>query len=145
MVAGTLPASWDWSLDNGSYVAPAKLCDVDATWSMYGLAFSAANSTGRSTLQIRQNGAGAGTFYIDAVQVEAGTTWTTYCDGDQPGCEWDGKAHDSSSSRSAVSRAGGTVYDLYDDYGLVVEGYIGTGMAPRATSANGYSLSLIHI
>lgn len=37
--------------------------------------------------------------YIDGFQVEAGPTATTYCDGTQAACEWDGAAHASTSRR----------------------------------------------
>ena len=43
--------------------------------------------------------------YVDAFQLELKGEETTYCDGDQPGCEWLGVPHNSSSQRSAVSRA----------------------------------------
>ena len=138
-VAGTLPAAWDWSLDNATYTAPTLLMSLDATWSLYGCAFVAAQANASTALYVRQNGAGSGTFYLDAIQVEQGTTWTTYCDGDQAGCEWLGAEHASASSRSAVTRDGGTLYDLEDDFALIVEGYIGLGMAPRATTQDGYA------
>lgn len=78
--------------------------------------------------------------YFDAVWVtETPTaTWTTYCDGERPGCEWLGAEHNSASSRSAISREGGVVTDLEDTYGLAIEGFIGLGMAPRAVSQSGY-------
>jgi hypothetical protein len=37
--------------------------------------------------------------WLDSAQVEAGATVTAYCDGDQPGCQWDGVAHASVSRR----------------------------------------------
>ncbi len=138
-VAGTLPTAWDWSLDNSNYTEPTLLMALDATWSLYGCAFVAAQANASTALYVRQKGAGSGTFYLDAIQVEQGTTWTTYCDGDQPGCEWLGSEHASASSRSAVTRDGGTLYDFEDDFALIVEGYIGLGMAPRATTQDGYA------
>lgn len=39
--------------------------------------------------------------YIDAVQVEVGSTATPYCDGSLPGGTWSGTAHDSSSTRAS--------------------------------------------
>jgi len=133
------PAVWDVSLDNSTYTAPTKIYDLDANWDLYGCAFPAAQANGSTALYVRQSGAGAGTLYIDAIQVELGTTWTTTCDGDQEGCEWLGAEHNSASCRSAVSRAGGTVYDLEDDYGVIVESYLGLGMAPRSTTQSGYA------
>ncbi|MCP4536267.1 MAG: hypothetical protein GY832_03900 [Chloroflexi bacterium] len=78
--------------------------------------------------------------WFDAVQVEIDTTdHTTYIDGDQPGCEWNGARHNSTATRSGSSRAGGIVKDIGDDYNFDIEGVIGFGMAPRATSIDGYS------
>ena len=89
------------------------------------------------------SGAGAPTVgryvYIDAVQVEEASTVSHYCDGDQPGCSWSSTAHASTSSRSAVSRAGGVVKDLKDDYGLGVAEMMGTGAAPLTVGVKGYS------
>lgn len=138
-VLGTLPAAWDWSLDDSTYTAPTKIADIDATWSLYGLALVAGQANGSTGLWVRQNGAGSGTFYLDGIDVVAAAHWTTHVDGTQEGCEWDGEAHDSSSSRSAVTRAGGRWQNLYDDYGVIVQSYLGVGKAPRSTGGDGYS------
>lgn len=42
VVRGTLPAAWDWSLDNATYTAPAVVEALDASWTVYGLQFPAA-------------------------------------------------------------------------------------------------------
>lgn len=47
------------------------------------------------------------TFYVDGVQLEQKPYSTSFCDGDQGGCNWNGLFHSSSSSRSAYTRAGG--------------------------------------
>ena len=71
------------------------------------------------------------TIYVDAVQIEQQDDYaTSFCDGDQPGCEWLNAPHASVSQRSAVSRAGGVVHDLKDDYGFGVVTEIGTGVHP---------------
>jgi hypothetical protein len=66
--------------------------------------------------------------YADAAQLEALDHATTYCDGDQEGCSWDGAAHASQSRRRANSRAGGRVMDFEDDFGFRVQRWPGTGM-----------------
>jgi hypothetical protein len=71
--------------------------------------------------------------------LEVSATATTYCDGDQPGCEWNGTAHASTSTRSALSRAGGRVYDLAGDYGFDVTRAIGTGMPPLSQHLDEYA------
>jgi len=133
-VRGTLPAAWDWSLNGSAYHAPTLLESLDDDWDLYGYAFSAAEANGSTTLRVHQNGSGSGDFYIDGIQVEQADHWTTYCDGDQEGCEWNGAEHGSTSQRSAQSRAGGRVYDLKDDYYFGIVDMIDTG-APRATLA----------
>jgi hypothetical protein len=138
-VRGTLPTSWDWSLDNAAYTAPAELLDYDGDWSLYGLQFPAAQANGATTLYFRQNGAGAGDFNVDAIQVEEQTSWTTYCDGDRAGCEWLGVAHGSQSQRSALSRSGGTVTD-FADLDFDVTGFVGTGKAPITLNVDNYAL-----
>jgi len=68
--------------------------------------------------------------YIDAVQFEANAVGaTTYCDGDQPGCLWNGAPNLSISNRSAQVRSGGRVYN-FDEIGAYVIEISGQGMPP---------------
>ena len=139
-VYGTLPAAWDWSLDNATYTAPTLVETYGDGWRLYGLQFSAAQANASIKLYVDQSGAGAGDFYMDAIQVEEKSYWTYYADGDQKGCEWNGTAHASTSSRSALSRAGGRVYDLKTDYNFGVVDAIGVGMPPQTNSVDGYAI-----
>jgi len=134
----TLPAAWDWSLDDSTYTEPTLLEAIDGTWSLYGVEFPAAQANGSTTLYIRQKGAGSGDFWLDGIQVEE-ALYTTYCDGTQEGCEWNGAEHASTSTRSADSRAGGVVLDLQDDYGFNISGVSGTGTAPQELFIDSYS------
>jgi hypothetical protein len=68
-------------------------------------------------------------FYVDGVQVEAKGYATTYCDGDQTGCEWTATEHASTSTRDARSRAGGRIYNLGDATLKITELH-GAGMPP---------------
>lgn len=70
------------------------------------------------------------TFYVDGAQIERHPYSTTYCDGDQDGCSWDGTAHVSKSSRLASTREGGRWLDLAgvcressDIYATVLTGF----------------------
>lgn len=139
-VRGTLPASWDWSLDNATYTVPTLLEAIDSTWSLYGIQFPAAQASASVLLYIRQNGAGSGDFYLDGIQVEEKSYYTTYCDGTQPGCEWNGPENASTSQRSASSRAGGRVQDLQDDYYLNIGGMSGTGTPAQALGLDSYAI-----
>lgn len=129
-VRGTLPTAWDWSLDNATYTAPTLIKALDSNWSLYGLQFSAGQANGSTTLYIRQNGAGSGDFYLDGIQAEAKSYWTTFCDGEQSDCEWNGSPHSSTSTRDKSSRNGGRLYDLSSDLGFAVEEMSGAGMPP---------------
>ena len=138
-VRGTLPASWDWSLDNATYHEPQEIMNIDAGWTLYAYSFSTGEAVGSSTLYVRQKGAGSGAFYLDGIQVESGTDWTTFIDGDQDGCVWNGEAHASSSARSAESRAGGLVRDFKIDYGFGIADAAGWGAAQQSISLGRYA------
>jgi len=47
------------------------------------------------------------TFYADGAQMERKAYATTYCAGDQTGCRWSGREHESTSSRPVSERTGG--------------------------------------
>lgn len=101
----------------------------------------AGDLTGDVHISTQVGGLSAGDYvYMDAVQVESGTTLTPYCDGDQSGCSWDGAPHASTSTRSAVSRAGGESLDFQDDLSFDVSGMIGAGMAPIKLTVDDYAI-----
>lgn len=76
-------------------------------------------------------GAGkAGVVYVDAIQIEQKDHSTSYCDGDQLGCEWVATPHGSKSSRAASERSGGVWVDLDDDLGFKYSEVGGVGMPP---------------
>lgn len=97
-------------------------------------------SSGTRRLYLQQNIAGGGPFYTDGWQLEVKTNYsTTYCDGDQPGCLWNGTRHASTSSRSAQSRAGGRVRDL-EDLKIYLDDHGGGGMPPISNITSDYGL-----
>lgn len=142
----TLAGNWDWSLDNVSYYEPALIMTMggaaDDRWQLYGYPFLAADVAVPSVLYIRQNGGTAIDFYIDGVQaeIENADHWTTFCDGDQPGCRWDGVPHASTSRRSTSARRGGRVRDLEDDYNFSISGMRNVGSAFHDLSIDEYAL-----
>jgi hypothetical protein len=81
----------------------------------------------------------ANAIYIDGAQIEAGSL-TTYMDGDQEGCTWEGVAHASRSIRSGDQRTGGTVYPLAS-IGLTPEETPGIGAAPTTNQLQPYAIS----
>jgi len=137
-VRGTLPASWDWSLDNTNWHTPTLIMPLDANWSIYGYAFPSGEANGSTSFLVQQKGAGAGDFYLDGLQVESKDHWTTFCGYGEEGCESVGTPHASRSQRSANSRAGGRLRDL-SDYGLIVTGASGLGLSPVDVRIDAYS------
>jgi len=83
------------------------------------------------------------TFYADGAQLEPHVYPTTYCDGDQPGCNWTVYEHGSISNRDAYTRLGGRWLDMLgenradDNLYLTVIG--GLGMAPITNNIQPYS------
>jgi len=139
-VRGKLPPSWVWLLGN-HYRTPILLESLNKYWNLYGSPFPAAEANGSMVLYIQQRAAGSGDFYLDGLQVEAKSGYnTTFCDGDQQGCTWLGAEHDSASERSAQSRAGGKVVDLYEEYNFVVETVVGAGAVPVNLRVAEYAL-----
>jgi hypothetical protein len=98
-------------------------------WVRLRMRFTPASGDLQGNLMIEAASApSAGKFiYIEAVQIEKQDHETTYIDGDQPGCTWDGAKHASPSSRTAVTTEGGRVYEL-EDLGFTVESQHGAGM-----------------
>jgi hypothetical protein len=73
----------------------------------------------------------AATFYIDAVQLEDGAETTTYIDGNEPGCYWNGTPHASTSTRDGQSREGGKIVNLVgSSYLANITNMPGIGMPP---------------
>lgn len=133
LLKGNVPGGLVFNLTGGvsivpTYVYPTLIEQIDSDWAIWGGQFPAVNAVGATNLIILQNGSGSGDFYIDAIQVEAKEYPTTYCDGTQEGCIWNGLDNASTSTRSELSRAGGRVYD-FDDLGFFIEKETGMGMA----------------
>lgn len=140
-VRGTFPPEWavGWGVSpNG--VDPVLIEAVDANWNLYGVAFTAAQSSGITALYFYTKDNTVRSRYIDGIQVEQKSYWTTYCDGSLEGCIWNGVAHAASSSRMATSRAGGVVKDLQSDYYFDISSVTGTGYVPLSLSTDSYAL-----
>jgi len=139
MVARNAPSSWDWSVDGATFYEPQEIMDLDDDWTLFGYSFGTGQAVGSSTLYVQQKGAGSNLFEIDGVQVEYGANWTTFCSGERDGCQWNGTAHASTSTRSADSRAGGLVKDFKLDYGFGVAEEIGWGTTGQSVNVGTYA------
>lgn len=109
------------------------------TWHRYSFAYGESGAANRLFAVVNRSAGGA-PFLVDGVMVAGGTNLTTYLDGDQDGCVWQGAPHASSSSRSGTSRQGGTVVSL-QSLGLTVLEHGGVGMPPVANITQEYALA----
>lgn len=138
----------DFSFRLGSTTKRAQLLEViDSSWSLYGVSFTAAESSAATTAQILRYGTAGGTvtlgFWADGLQVEPialDGKYTTYIDGSQPGCKWLGVPNASVSSRSGDSKAGGVVQDFFKEYGFFLKQVLGAGVVTPEQSIDSYAI-----
>ncbi len=131
-----------WIGDAGGALVPGTEVDFigDGAWHRYQTHYH--HGGGAFYLCISKNGsADTSMVYVDSVQCESFTTetYTTYCDGDQPGCEWLGVAHASKSRRSGQWRGGGEIITLAS-LDIEVKEKAGLGMPPNKQNARAYAL-----
>ncbi len=138
-IRGLLPKELRVSIGPDSKKA-IFLEQIDDYWALYGAMFGASESNGRTAASIAQFGTGSGDFYVDGIQVEPLGDWTTFCDGTQEGCEWNGAEHGSTSSRSGEHIGGGTPQDLYQEYKFFVTKIIGAGASTPTLNIDSYAL-----
>ena len=112
--------------DYGGSNNPVTVYSSGTGWQRLELTKVAANTGLR--LMFRDNN-GAATFYVDCVQVEDGTATTTYIDGDEPGCYFNGSWHASTSTRSDQTREGGQIVG-FNTIATKIIGITGAGMPP---------------
>jgi hypothetical protein len=86
---------------------------TDARWQrIWVTGFTTGGNDLRLFVETAEGSAAARTFYVDGAQLERKSAPTTYCDGDQPGCRWNGMFHASSSQRAGNTRAWGSWLQL---------------------------------
>ncbi len=135
-VRGKLPTNLRVILGN-EIKPPLFIEHIRPYWDLYAAYFNVVIPG--TELRIIQQGPGRGDFYLDGIQAEPLPYWTTYCDGDQEGCTWNGTKHASTSTRSAKSSDGGQVVDLYDNYGFLVTQHLGVGAISRDNNIDEFS------
>ena len=114
------------------------------TWTK--LSCSWENDTGlAANISVRlQNLAADSTTIVhsDGVQAEIDSSAeTTYIDGDQPGCEWNGEAHNSTSTRSALSYDGGVSNEFATDLNLYIGQVMGLSAPPINVTTQPYAMT----
>jgi hypothetical protein len=110
---------------------PAELSNVqilqNANWQKVELTVTTGGSSTAIHVRFTNDNSGAShVMYVDGVQVEQKAYATTYCDGDQPDCKWDGIFHGSTSQRDAFGQ-GGKIQNL-NALGIQVRKTTGFGM-----------------
>lgn len=103
-------------------------------WYLCVISFTATGGTDNYGLNVTEDG-----LFADGMQLEVKSGYrTTYCDGEQPGCTWQGQRYTSKSDRSAQSRDGGRVYDI-EDLSAYAEDFSGIGVPPIANVSLSYA------
>jgi hypothetical protein len=108
------------------------------TWQRYSVSYTENSSTNRRAGVVKRSSADTNIYYVDGLQAEVGSL-TTYLDGEQEGCYWQGVPHASPSTRSGTYRGGGSVIALAD-LGLKPDEHLGIGMPPQEITALSYAL-----
>jgi hypothetical protein len=106
----------------------------DGKWHRQTVLVTTGANTSHRLYVVKNSSASTGAFYADGFQAEAAAYATTYVDGDEDGCKWNGTSHASTSTRNAQSRAGGREYD-FSTLGVDVLSFTGSGMPPLANLA----------
>jgi len=143
----TSGTSYDFSLTIEWYDSGGSSLGTDSEtftmtdeWVRYQITATAPATSATALLSVLRNETGTHTYLIDALQFEEPGTATTYCDGDQPGCEWSGEEHNSTSTRDADAWQGGREYDLADDYSFIVETVTGMDSPPVEVFGTPYAV-----
>ena len=123
----------------GAALGNAHRFTASGGWQRISVSYCESVTNSRRVYVTKDNQASTQPFFVDGLQVEAKSSPTTYCDGDQDGLlpnqlpaafTWSAARHASTSLRSALTRAGGRIRNLLDEYGFHVLSFVGLGMPP---------------
>lgn len=138
-VKGDLP-DLTAALDGGAVAKLRFIERIDREWILMGCQFSADLAVSSTQLAIYTTEVGLFDIYLDGIQLEPHSFWTTYCDGTQEGCAWSGTAHASISTRSEFIRAGGRTADLFEECKFFVKHIVGAGATPIAVDIDEFAI-----
>lgn len=126
---GAVGVTYEVHYANSSGTTLATIATVTGTakWVRISGTFTESGTNTRR-IYVKKRGTGTDPFWIDGVQLEALSYATSYCDGDQPGCQWTGTKHASTSQRSFSYRGGGKKISLASLNAYLISQQ-GTGMA----------------
>lgn len=111
----------------------------DGKYRRISVALSTANASQHYVVFNDANTSGWLDVWIDGVQAEPGTELTSYCDGDQLECRWDGRKHRSISRRPQGANSGG-VKKSFRSLGINVRSILGAGAPTMAPTADPYAI-----
>jgi len=130
--------------DDASNDVSTTRVTLSTTWTNLSITLAADGGKNVEAIQLTYRDLTAGaarTILTDGVQLENTTYKTTYLDGDQPGCVWNGERHNSTSTRSALSQDGGREYDFETDLSLYVGYVAGLGAPPIKVTKLPYAMT----
>ena len=128
--AASIPITIYFATTGGTLKGTATDLTGNGDWQRTEVTWTADATASFRLYVIKDNSASTASFYIDGLQCEAKSYSTSYCDGDQPGCEWTRALHASTSRRDSQSRNGGREYNL-DAYAFYISESPGIGMPER--------------
>ena len=125
---------------SGNLVGSAATLTGSTDWQRLATSEYSATATANYRLYISVSDTTT-TLLVDGAMMEASTSGvvSTYLDGDQPGCYWNGTKHGSTSTRKATEREGGIWTDLID-LGVRVTGSFGLGIGDHELTMSEFSL-----
>jgi len=130
--AGTVIAEISWRDAAGALLSNSSTSTITLTtsWVRYSVTATAPASSAVAMLRVKTASQQASTFYCDGWQLQKLSYLTTYIDGTQSGCIWNGPAHGSTSTRDAQYRNGGKLIDIESTYNVKAHSWDGMGMPP---------------
>jgi len=141
---GTVYLGIYWYTTSGSVFVSTSASGVltlaDSGWTRYSVTATAPATSDYAQIRVITSAQQSSRFHCDCFQFEAGAYATTYIDGNQPGCKWNGLYHASTSSRDAQERSGGRLVDIEDTYGWRVLEFAGGGMPPLVNNVQALAL-----
>lgn len=130
--SGATPSIVMTVLDNGVSRGTSTVALTSARWTRVSLAGITLTATKDVEVRFSNSSGTSITIYVDALQIESGSTMTSYLDGDMgDGYAWSGTYHASTSTRAATVRSAGTEFN-FDSIYMHNLSWSGFGVAPLA-------------
>lgn len=130
---GAAGAAYTLQVFNGTTTLTAGIV-ATGDWQRWEYTFTPSVSATHTFRFVRNTSGTAVAFSLDGLQLEMAPAATTYIDGNQPGCRWEGAWYASTSSRSATWAGGGRIVN-FDEFNVTVTSHQGVGAASYSNVA----------